>query len=131
VPKELWWDNPKTVATTILRGRKRELNQRWQALPSHYNFEPLFCLPARGNEKPHAENRVRLLERQWGDARSSSKRSGCAEQRAIESCSTLAAHHHVTWTAASSVADPTGPRVIEWLSVSPLPSQETGIVVLV
>ncbi len=31
VPKELWWDNPRTVATTILRGRQRELNQRWQA----------------------------------------------------------------------------------------------------
>jgi hypothetical protein len=65
VPQELWWDNPKTVATTILRGRQRELNQRWQALASHYNFEPLFCLPARGNEKPHVENRVKLLERQW------------------------------------------------------------------
>jgi transposase len=65
VPKELWWDNPKTVATTILGGRQRELNQRWQALASHYNFEPLFCLPARGNEKPHVENRVKLLERQW------------------------------------------------------------------
>ena len=65
VPKELWWDNPRTVATTILRGRQRELNQRWQALASHYNFEPLFCLPARGNEKPHVENRVKLLERQW------------------------------------------------------------------
>ena len=65
VPKELWWDNPKTVATTILRGRQRELNERWQALASHYNFEPLFCLPARGNEKPHVENRVKLLERQW------------------------------------------------------------------
>ena len=59
------WDNPKTVATTILGGRQRELNQRWQALASHYNFEPLFCLPARGNEKPHVENRVKLLERQW------------------------------------------------------------------
>lgn len=65
VPKELWWDNPKTVATTILGGRQRELNQRWQALASHYNFEPLFCLPARGNEKPHVENRVKLLERRW------------------------------------------------------------------
>jgi transposase len=65
VPKELWWDNPKTVATTILAGRQRELNQRWQALASHYNFEPLFCLPARGNEKPHVENRIKLLERRW------------------------------------------------------------------
>ena len=74
VPKELWWDNPKTVATTILGGRQRELNQRWQALASHYNFEPLFCLPARGNEKPHVENRVKLLE-PVGDAGSSGERS--------------------------------------------------------
>lgn len=65
VPKELWWDNPKTVAANLLRGRQRELNERWQALASYYNFEPLFCLPARGNEKPHVENRVKLLERQW------------------------------------------------------------------
>ncbi len=65
VPKELWWDNPKTVATSILQGRQRELNERWQALASHYKFDPLFCLPARGNEKPHVENRVKLLERQW------------------------------------------------------------------
>lgn len=65
VPRELWWDNPKTVAKTILRGRQRELNERWQALASHYNFEPLFCMPARGNEKPRVENRVKLLERQW------------------------------------------------------------------
>ena len=65
VPQELWWDNPKTVATTILSGRQRELNQRWQALASHYNFEPLFCMPARGNEKPHVENRVKNLQRRW------------------------------------------------------------------
>jgi transposase len=44
-PRELWWVNPKTVATAILAGRQRELNRRWQALASHYNLEPLFCLP--------------------------------------------------------------------------------------
>ncbi len=65
VPKELWWDNPKTVAKTILSGRQRELNDKYQALASHYNFEPLFCLPARGNEKPHVENRVKFLQRNW------------------------------------------------------------------
>jgi len=65
VPKELWWDNPKTVATTILRGRERELNPHYQSLASHYNFEPLFCLPARGNEKPHVEGRVKWLKRNW------------------------------------------------------------------
>src|SRR6202035_4548015 len=35
------------------------------ALASHYTFEALFCMPARGNEKPHAETRVRVLQRQW------------------------------------------------------------------
>jgi hypothetical protein len=65
VPKELWWDNPKTVAKTILRGRDRQLNPNYQSLASHYNFEPLFCLPARGNEKPHVEGRVKWLKRNW------------------------------------------------------------------
>jgi transposase len=65
VPKELWWDNPKTVVKTIFQGRERELNEKYLALASHYNFEPLFCLPARGNEKPHVENRVKFLQRNW------------------------------------------------------------------
>ncbi len=65
VPREVWWDNPKTVAVTILKGRERKLNQRYLALASHYNFEPLFCMPARGNEKPHVENRVKNLQRRW------------------------------------------------------------------
>lgn len=65
VPHELWWDNPTTVAIEVLRGRQRRLHERYAALASHYRFEPLFCLPARGNEKPHVENRVKNLERRW------------------------------------------------------------------
>lgn len=65
VPQEVWWDNPTTVATTILVGRERKLHPRYLALASHYNFEPLFCMPARGNEKPHVENRVKHLQRRW------------------------------------------------------------------
>ena len=65
VPRELWWDNPKTVATSILQGRDRELNSYYQALASHYNFSPLFCGPARGNEKPHVEGRVKWLKQNW------------------------------------------------------------------
>lgn len=65
VPRELWWDNPMTVATVILTGRQRTLHPRYQALASHYNFHPLFCMPARGNEKPHVENRVKKLQRRW------------------------------------------------------------------
>jgi len=65
VPEEVWWDNPKTVAEALLSGRSRKINPRYQALASHYVFEPLFCMPARGNEKPVVENRVKTLERKW------------------------------------------------------------------
>lgn len=65
VPREVWWDNPTTVAVTILQGRQRQFNRRYLALASHYNFEPLCCMPARGNEKPYVENRVKNLQRRW------------------------------------------------------------------
>jgi hypothetical protein len=65
VPHEVWWDNPTTVVRLILKGRDRQPNERYAALASHYTFEPLFCMPASGNEKPYAENRVRVLQRQW------------------------------------------------------------------
>jgi transposase len=65
VPREVWWDNPMTVAVTILQGRQRQFNGRYLALASHYNFEPLCCMPARGNEKPFVENRVKNLQRRW------------------------------------------------------------------
>jgi transposase len=65
VPRELWWDNPKTVAVRLLRGRERTLHPRYAALASHYTFAPKFCLPVTPREKPRVENRVKDLERQW------------------------------------------------------------------
>jgi transposase len=65
VPKEVWWDNPKTVATTILLGRQRELHPRYAALASHFAFDPRFCMPARGNEKPDAESTVKAVQRRF------------------------------------------------------------------
>lgn len=65
VPREVWWDNPKTVVSAIFKGRERRPNGHYAALASHYAFEPLYCLPARGNEKPHVENRVYDLQRRW------------------------------------------------------------------
>ncbi len=65
VPHEVWWDNPTTVVAQIFRGRDRRPNERYAALASHYTFDPLFCMPAKGNEKPYAETRVRVLQRQW------------------------------------------------------------------
>jgi len=65
VPREVWWDNPKTVAAAIFAGRERRPNPYYAALCSHYVMEPLYCLPARGNEKPVVENRVKTLQRRW------------------------------------------------------------------
>ena len=65
IPKEVWWDNPKTVATLILQGRQRQLHPRYAALASHYAFDPLFCMPARGNEKPDAESTVKAVQRRF------------------------------------------------------------------
>jgi len=65
VPKEVWWDNPRTVAALILQGRERQLNPRYSALASHHLFNPLFCMPARGNEKPDAEGTVKAVQRRF------------------------------------------------------------------
>ena len=65
VPAELWWDNPTTVATAILRGRDRQLNSNYAALASHYRFAPMFCMPARGQEKSDVERTVFALQRRF------------------------------------------------------------------
>ena len=65
VPREVWWDNPRTVATLILQGRERRLHPRYAALASHYLFDPLFCMPGRGNEKPDAEGTVKAVQRRF------------------------------------------------------------------
>jgi len=65
VPRELWWDNPKTVAPFIFKGRQRGLHERYAALASHYRFEPLFCLVREPQEKPRVEGRVKFCQRDW------------------------------------------------------------------
>jgi transposase len=65
VPGEVWWDNPKTVATLILQGRERRIHPRYAALAAHYTFDPHFCMPARGNEKPDAESTVKAVQRRF------------------------------------------------------------------
>jgi transposase len=64
-PREVWWDNPRTVATLIFPGRQRQLHPRYAALASHYAFDPLFCLPAHSTEKPDAESTVKAVQRRF------------------------------------------------------------------
>ena len=63
--REVWIDNPTTVATAILKGRERRLNDRYAALASHYAFEPFCCMPRSGWEKPDVEHSVFNLQRRW------------------------------------------------------------------
>lgn len=63
VAREVWWDNPKTIATVVLKGRERVLNGDYAALASHYRFDPRACMPARGQEKPDVESSVKALQR--------------------------------------------------------------------
>ena len=65
VPRELWWDNPRTVVSLIGRGRTRTVHPRYLALASHYAFAAKFCMPASPTEKPRVEKRVQDLQRQW------------------------------------------------------------------
>jgi transposase len=65
VPREVWWDNPRAVATLILKGRERQVHPRYAALASHHVFEPKFCMPARGNEKPDAESTVKGVQKRF------------------------------------------------------------------
>jgi transposase len=65
VPHQVWWDNPRTVVPQLLVGRSRQIHQRYQALASHYRFEPQFCLVRRPQEKPRVEGRVQFMQQDW------------------------------------------------------------------
>jgi transposase len=65
VPKEVWWDNPRTVVGRIYRGRRRDPTTEWQRLANHYVFDPKFCLCGKGNEKPRAEGLVKYFRKRW------------------------------------------------------------------
>ena len=56
---------PRPSPRLILSGRERQLQPRYAALASHYVFDPLFCMPARGNEKPDAEGTVKAVQKRF------------------------------------------------------------------
>ena len=59
VPRRGIYDNMKTAVDKVRRGKERDINARFQALVSHYLFEPEFCNPAAGWEKGQVEKNVR------------------------------------------------------------------------
>jgi hypothetical protein len=65
VPKMVRYDNLKTAATKILKGRDRTENERFIALRSHYGFESFFCEPgiAGAHEKGGVEGDIGWFRR--------------------------------------------------------------------
>jgi transposase len=64
VPKQVVYDNLKTVVDTVFIGKERQFNRRFMVLANHYLFEPVACTPAAGWEKGQIENQVGNI-REW------------------------------------------------------------------
>ncbi|MDY6949562.1 MAG: IS21 family transposase [Pseudomonadota bacterium] len=58
IPRRGIYDNMKTAINKVGRGKERDVNIRFQAMASHYLFEPEFCNPASGWEKGQVEKNV-------------------------------------------------------------------------
>lgn len=65
VPRRLAYDNLKSAVIHVGRGTQRELNKQFIKLRSWYLFDSRFCNVARGNEKGHVENLVKLVQRSF------------------------------------------------------------------
>ena len=57
VPQRIAYDNLKAAVVRVLVGSERELTERFQALASHYLFEPVFARPGEGHDKGGVEAR--------------------------------------------------------------------------
>jgi transposase len=69
VPRRGIYDNMKTAVDKVGVGKARSVNARFQAMCSHYLFEPEFCNPASGWEKGVVEKNVQDRRRQvWREA---------------------------------------------------------------
>ncbi|WP_338116164.1 IS21 family transposase [Thiocystis violacea] len=55
IPRRGIYDNMKTAVERVGKGKARDVNPRFQAIASHYLFEPEFCNPAAGWEKGQIE----------------------------------------------------------------------------
>jgi len=65
VPKEIVYDNAKTLVKKIYKYGERDLTTKFSELKSHYLFESIFTNPAKGNEKGVVENKVGYVRRNY------------------------------------------------------------------
>lgn len=65
VPRRISYDNLKTAVLRILEGRKREEQENFIRLCSHYLFERRYCTPGKGHEKGGVESDVGYVRRNF------------------------------------------------------------------
>lgn len=65
VPQEIWYDNLTIAVQKILKGSRREEQDRFISFRTHYLFQAEFCNPASGWEKGGVEGRVGYVRRNW------------------------------------------------------------------
>ena len=61
VPRRIAYDNLRAAVRKVLVGSERELTVNFEALASHYLFEPCFCRPATGHDKGGVEARGKAI----------------------------------------------------------------------
>jgi transposase len=65
VPQAVVYDNLTTAVRRVLTGRRREEQEAFVSLRTHYCYEAVFCNPAAGHEKGAVENLVGTLRRRY------------------------------------------------------------------
>jgi hypothetical protein len=85
----------KTAVETILVGKDRVFNRRFQQMCSHYLVEPVACTPASGWEKGQVENQVGLARERFFTPRLRFKTYDEMNAWLLDQCVTYAkAHRH-------------------------------------
>lgn len=87
------YDNLKTVVIKVLLGKERLFNKKFQALTSHYLFEPVACTPAAGWEKGQVENQVDFHRQRFFVPRRKFADLEELNRYLADQCRTLAAGH--------------------------------------
>lgn len=87
------YDNLKTVVIKVLLGKDRLFNKKFQALASHYLFEPVACTPAAGWEKGQVENQVDFHRQRFFVPRRKFADLEELNRYLTDQCHTLAAGH--------------------------------------
>jgi len=65
VPPRIWFDNARTIVTSVLKDGGRTLTDDFLRFCEHYRFEAVFCNIEAGHEKGNVEGKVGYHRRNW------------------------------------------------------------------